>query len=212
MKLSKNPSVTTPFVKNVQKAVGLTTQTQSLHLIPRVVRNRTGMYRGALLNKIAAFVLNTDSYLPYRRRVEVAIFKDGKVLLTKNKDKDSGDSWYGFPGGGTDGDSDSVAARKECLEEVGVEVDNLQRTEILHTQEGMGDKKGRDKKYRGSKTVTFTADWKGKDTSKLGDDKDSVRYIWADIDEAKKLLRDNKIDSSYRIKTMLSRAKSTTPP
>lgn len=170
--------------------------------------NPSGLTEKGLLDKIAAFITNLDSSLPYRRRVEVAIFKDGKVLLTKNKDKETGDAWYGFPGGGTEGDRDEVAARKECLEEVGIEVGNLQRTEILDIKEGIGDKKGRDKKYRGSRTVTFTADYKAKDTSLLGNDDDAVKYVWSDIEEAKKLLRDNKIDSTYRVKTLAYKKES----
>jgi 8-oxo-dGTP pyrophosphatase MutT (NUDIX family) len=197
MKFSTPPN--NVYLATVQKAVKPVTQTQSIHA-PRVIQNRTGMNRGALLNKIAEFVTNTDKSLPYRRRVEVAIFKDGKVLLTKNKDKKDGSTWYGFPGGGTDDDTDAEAARKECLEEVGVELDNLQATDILHTQEGIGSKDGRDKKYRGSRTKMFTADYRGKDTSILEDD--ARRYIWATVDEAKKLLVDNKVDSSYRVKAL----------
>jgi 8-oxo-dGTP pyrophosphatase MutT (NUDIX family) len=158
------------------------------------------MNRGALLNKIAEFVTSTDKSLPYRRRVEVAIFKDGKVLLTKNKDKESGATWYGFPGGGTDGDTDADAARKECLEEVGIELSNLAATDILHTQEGIGSKDGRDKKYRGSRTKMFTAEYKGKNTDIL--EEDARRYIWVTVDEAKKLLLDNKVNSRYRVKAL----------
>jgi 8-oxo-dGTP pyrophosphatase MutT (NUDIX family) len=166
------------------------------------------MNRGALMNKIASFVTDVDKSLPYRRRVEVAIFKDGKVLLTKNKDKETGDTWYGFPGGGTDGDTDEVAARKECLEEVGVSIENLQRTEIFDVKEGIGSKDGRDKRYRGSRTRMFTADFKGKDLSKLGADGDPVKYVWSDPSEAKKLLKDNKINSTYRVKTLESKKES----
>ena len=136
--------------------------------------------------------------LPYRRRVEVAIFKDGKVLLTKNKD-DEGQAWYGFPGGGTENDSDEKAAKKECLEEVGVKVENLTRVGTPHVQEGISSKKGRDKLYRGSVTRMFKADYVGKDDSILGADGDSVKYGWYEVDEAKKLLKKNSIDSSYRV-------------
>jgi 8-oxo-dGTP pyrophosphatase MutT (NUDIX family) len=154
------------------------------------------------LLKIAEMVQVKDKTLPYRRRVEVAIFKDGKVLLTKNKDKKTGDDWYGFPGGGTDGDSDKVAANKECLEEVGVQVANLKETDILHTQEGIGNKDGRDKKYRGSRTKMFVAEYSHKNTDKLGDDNDSVKYVWKTPEEAEPLLKDNAVNSMYRIKAM----------
>lgn len=170
--------------------------------------NPSGLTMKGMMGKIAAFVTDVDQSLPYRDRVEVAIFKNDKVLLTKNKDKETGDTWYGFPGGGVENDSDEVAARKECLEEVGIEIDNLKPANILNKQEGMGDKKGRDKKYRGSKTRMFTANWKATDKSKLGDDNDSVKYIWSDVEEAKKLLKKNKIDSSYRVGTLMVKKES----
>ena len=161
------------------------------------------------LLKVAEIVVNRDSSLPYRRRVEVAIFKNGKVLLTKNKG-DDGEAWYGFPGGGTEGDRDVDAAHKECLEEVGVAVDQLEPTGETHTQEGIGNKKGRAEKYRGSRTRMFTAAYSGKDDSKLGDDNDAVGYVWKDPDEAEKLLRANKVNSAYRVRAMRAGAKRFT--
>lgn len=153
------------------------------------------------LDKLAAFVVNQDKSLPYRRRVEVAIWKDGKVLLTKNKNAE-GEEWYGFPGGGTEGETDESAARNECLEEVGVAVDGLKKTSVLHRTEGISDKKGRGEKYRGSLTRVFSANFKSTDKSRLGADGDSVRYVWKSPDEAATLLGDNKVDSSYRVKAL----------
>lgn len=153
------------------------------------------------LEKIAAFVVNQDKSLPYRRRVEVVIWKDGKVLLTKNKN-DEGEEWYGFPGGGTEGETDESAARNECLEEVGIAVDGLKKTSVLHRTEGISDKKGRGEKYRGSLTRVFSASFKNIDKSRLGADGDSVKYVWKSPDEAASLLKDNKVDSSYRAKAM----------
>lgn len=154
------------------------------------------------LSKLAALVVNKTEGLPYRRRVEVVIWKDGKVLLTKNKSKE-GDEWYGFPGGGTEGDTDENAARNECLEEVGITVENLKKTGVLHRQEGISDKKGRAEKYRGSLTRVFSATYSGKDTSRLGADGDSVRYVWKTPEEAKTLLADNKVNSRYRVEAMM---------
>ena len=151
--------------------------------------------------KLAAFVVNKTEGLPYRRRVEVVIWKDGKVLLTKNKNKE-GEEWFGLPGGGTEGETDESAARNECLEEVGLAIDGLKKTSVLHRQEGISDKKGRGEKYRGSLTRIFSANFKDKDTSRLGADGDSVRYVWKTPGEASALLRNNKVDASYRIKAM----------
>jgi 8-oxo-dGTP pyrophosphatase MutT (NUDIX family) len=153
------------------------------------------------LQKLAAFVVNQDKSLPYRRRVEVVIWKDGKVLITKNKNKE-GEEWYGFPGGGTEGDTDENAARNECLEEVGIAVDGLKKTSVLHRTEGISDKKGRGEKYRGSLTRVFSASFLGLDKSRLGADGDSVKYVWKTPDEAATLLKDNKVDSSYRLRAL----------
>jgi 8-oxo-dGTP pyrophosphatase MutT (NUDIX family) len=165
---------------------------------PRVIQNRTGMNRGALLNKVAEMVVNNDESLPYRRRVEVAIFKGDKVLLTKNKDEESGNKWYAFPGGGTEGEKDSVAAEKECLEEVGVAVKNLKKTEVLEKEEGINAKKGREGKYRGTLTRVFTAEFDHYNDAKLGDDGDDVPFVWKTIPEAIKLLG----EKSFRSRTL----------
>ena len=154
-----------------------------------------------LLDKLAAFVVNQDKSLPYRRRVEVVIWRDGKVLVTKNKNKE-GEEWYGFPGGGTEGETDESAAKNECLEEVGVAIDGLKKTSVLHRTEGISDKKGRGEKYRGSLTRVFSASFKEIDKSRLGADGDSVKYVWKTPDEAATLLKDNKVDSSYRVKAL----------
>lgn len=154
------------------------------------------------LIKIAEMVVNTDKSLPYRRRVEVAILKDGNVLLTKNKNKDNGEVWYGFPGGGTEGDKDAEAAKKECLEEVGLAVTNLLPVGELHVQDGIGNKAGRAEKYRGSRTRMFVADYAGVDKSKLGDDGDAVGYVWKTPDDAETLLLKNKVNSRYRVEAI----------
>lgn len=157
------------------------------------------------LLKIAEMVYNKDTSLPYRRRVEVAIFKDGKVLLTKNKNEETGETWYGFPGGGTEGKSDEETAHAECLEEVGIAIQNVKSTTILQKQEGINDKKGRGEKYRGTQTKVFTADFLAKDDSKLGDDGDDVKFVWKTPNEAAELLKKNSVDSGYRIKAMRQR-------
>lgn len=151
--------------------------------------------------KLAAFVVNKTEGLPYRRRVEVVIWKDGKVLLTKNKNKE-GEEWFGFPGGGTEGETDESAARNECLEEVGLAIDGLKKTSVLHRSEGISDKKGRGEKYRGSLTRVFSANFRAEDTSRLGADGDSVPYVWKTPQEASALLKSSKVDASYRVKAM----------
>lgn len=151
---------------------------------------------GQMLNKIAEMVSNSDKSLPYRRRVEVAVIKGDQVLLTKNKDKDSGKEWYGFPGGGTEGKTDIQTAKEECLEEVGIRIKNPTRTDIFKTEESINDKNGRAERYRGSKTRYFVAEYEAMDKSKLGDDNDSVKYVWKDKKDALDLLGDDPLNKS----------------
>ena len=173
-----------------------------IQMKPKIFGNPMGLEKPKLIDKIAEMVYNKDEDLPYRRRVEVAIFKDDKVLLTKNKDKKTGDEWYGFPGGGTEGDKDEVAAEKECLEEVGVAVKDLRKTDVYTTTEGISAKDGRQERYRGSKTRFFTAEYSGENKKLLGSEGDAVKYVWKTKAEALPLLKANKVDPSARIRTI----------
>lgn len=141
------------------------------------------------MNKYLEKIAKTLS-LPYRDRVEILIFKDGKVLVTKNKSKETGDEWFGFPGGGVDDQTETEACKNECLEEVGIKVTNLKNTGVTRKEEGgMSKKDNRHLKFRGSITKWYTADYVEMDKSKLGDDGDSRRYTWQGLSEA---LRDVK--------------------
>lgn len=152
------------------------------------------------LEKIAE-TLNKD--LPYRDRVEVLIVKDGKVLVTKNKNKDTGDEWYGFPGGGLDGDTPEKTCISECLEEVGIKVKNPKLLNVPEcTEEGMGKKDNRHLKFRGSKTKWYTAEYVEVDRSKLGDDGDSRRYAWRSPQEALGDVNDGRGICRHRVKAL----------
>jgi 8-oxo-dGTP pyrophosphatase MutT (NUDIX family) len=120
--------------------------------------------------------------LPYRDRVEIIIRKGDDVLLTKNRNKDSGDTWMGFPGGGLDGLTAKEACINECLEEVGIKIKNIRSLGITHTQEGgMSKKHDRHLKYRGSITKWYLADYDEMDRSRLGADGDSRQYVWRSV-------------------------------
>jgi 8-oxo-dGTP pyrophosphatase MutT (NUDIX family) len=130
------------------------------------------------LEKIAA-------ELPYRKRVEVIIVKDGQILVTKNKNKETGDEWFGFPGGGLDGKGAIETAEEECMEEVGVKVNNVKKIDVpACTEEGISKKDNRHLKFRGSITTWYIADYDQIDKSKLGDDGDSRKYRWRSLQEA----------------------------
>lgn len=152
--------------------------------------------------------------LPYRRRVEVVIQKGDTVLVTKNKDKETGDAWFGFPGGGIEEQTAEKAAMDECLEEVGIKVKNVKSLGITHTQEGMMSKKeGRNEKYRGSITTWYSADYVEVDRSKLGDDGDSRQYSWEGLSEAQEAVSKSKVMATPRVKALraLKAVKSVEP-
>jgi 8-oxo-dGTP pyrophosphatase MutT (NUDIX family) len=137
--------------------------------------------------------------LPYRDRVEVLIRKDDKILVMKCKNKETGDEWYAFPGGGVDGQDKVEAAKNECLEEVGVKVKNLQPTKFTFTEEGgMSKKDDRHLKYRGSKTRWYVADYDEMDRSKLGEDGDSRKYRWLGHQEALQAVKSHRGISTPR--------------
>ncbi len=59
---------------------------------------------------------------PIRVAAKAIIVRDGKLLVTKNVDDDG--EWYLLPGGGQErGEALPDTLRRECLEEVGAEVE-----------------------------------------------------------------------------------------
>jgi 8-oxo-dGTP pyrophosphatase MutT (NUDIX family) len=147
------------------------------------------------LEKIAS-----EKMLPYRDRVEVIIHKDGKILVTKNVDKKTGETYYGFPGGGTDGKSETKTGKEESLEEVGVRVKNLVNTNVIHKQEGgMSKKDDRHLKFRGSITKWYKADFDKVDKSVFGRDGDGRDYTFKSPQEALQALSRGKYMVSPRL-------------
>jgi 8-oxo-dGTP pyrophosphatase MutT (NUDIX family) len=141
--------------------------------------------------------------LPYRDRVEVLITKGDLVLVMKCKNKDTGDEWWAFPGGGLDGDSPKKACENECLEEVGIRIKNPKYLGIDHTQEGgMSKKEDRHLKYRGSKTKWYVAEYEGMDKSKHGNDGDSRKYSFKTHQEALEAIKQGKVMSVPRCRAL----------
>jgi len=155
------------------------------------------------LQKIANSVSKKE--LPLRSRTEVIIIKDGHILVTKNKNKENGDTWAGLPGGGLDGDSAEQACINECLEEVGITINNIKYTGVEHTQiGGMSKKEDRHLKFRGSLTKWYTADFVEVDRSKLGADGDSRQYSWQTHQEALQAFKRGKVMAVPRVKALTS--------
>jgi ADP-ribose pyrophosphatase YjhB (NUDIX family) len=76
----------------------------------------------------------TDVIKAIRNSAKAVIVRDGKVLLTKNEDKNG--YFYLFPGGGQEpGEELKDAVVRECNEEIGQEVEV---GELIHVREYIG--------------------------------------------------------------------------
>ncbi|WRP04551.1 NUDIX domain-containing protein [Rossellomorea aquimaris] len=72
--------------------------------------------------------------MPIRNSAKAIIIRDNKILLTKNKDKEG--FFYLFPGGGQEqGETLHEALKRECIEEIGREVEV---GELSHIREYIG--------------------------------------------------------------------------
>jgi 8-oxo-dGTP diphosphatase len=72
--------------------------------------------------------------MPIRNSAKALIIRDGKILLTKNKDGNG--YFYLFPGGGQEqGETLNEALKRECIEEIGREVEV---GELIHIREYIG--------------------------------------------------------------------------
>lgn len=75
-----------------------------------------------------------SEFMNIRNSAKAVIIKDSKMLLTKNRDKDG--LYYIFPGGGQDhGESLTETVVRECMEEIGAEIEAEQ---LLHIREYIG--------------------------------------------------------------------------
>lgn len=114
----------------------------------------------------------------YRPCVRVIILKEGKVLLGKRK---YGGEFkhYEFPGGGVEkGYSPEETVVKECLEEVGIRVDNIRELGYVLRYPVSFYKKEKKVNYIGNVDKWYVADYVREDRSLYGDDRDQFEYLW----------------------------------
>jgi len=130
-------------------------------------------------------VTKTAAQKRYRNRVMLFIHdKKGRVLVSKKPDGN-----YDFPGGGTDGQAVDEAAKREALEEVGWEVDNVSSLGITpHTFDWPDDfkkkqqAKGRD--HDGHRSFFRHAEAIKRDKSDMGSEGDAMKNLkFVPIDE-----------------------------
>ena len=121
----------------------------------------------------------------YRSCVRVLVVDNGKVLIATKKAKDTGITYFEFPGGGIEeGETIEEAAIKECLEEVGVLVNNIKDIGVEQTYDINYLKPERAKLYKGAHDIYVTADYVRKDGSKFDLEDDGMKWEWKSIDTA----------------------------
>jgi len=130
--------------------------------------------------------------LPWRKRAEVYILKDDKLIVGKSTNK----KWKGYiiPGGGIDKNETPIqAAKRETLEEIGVSCKSFKKINETRAKYGsdipstMSNKmkeylKKVHSKYIGTITYTFIAHFDKYDKKLWGKEIDKYQPIEVDID------------------------------
>ena len=140
---------------------------------------------------------------PFRKAVRVWIVKGDKVLVGKKTIY--GGNIYSIPGGGIeDGESMDMAVYKECLEEVGIQVKNIQSLGICVQYVCVLPNPERAKIYQGGEDSFFMATFSKKNNAVHGSEGDAMPYTWETPANAKKLLLsgDNKEFAADKIKAL----------
>ena len=114
----------------------------------------------------------------YRPCVRVIIIKGKEILLCKRLEGKEIKN-YTFPGGGIEeGETIEESVVKECLEEVGVLVNNVQELGLKHRYEKEFDKPERAKLYRGIEDIWCVADFERIEKKLYGSQNDAMTYTW----------------------------------
>jgi 8-oxo-dGTP pyrophosphatase MutT (NUDIX family) len=138
-----------------------------------------------------------ESKLPLRYRVEIIIIKDNQILLTivPPYPPTVTKSYFNFPGGGIEqGNTPEETVRKECLEEVGIKVKNIQKIDMepfIQTHQQAFQKKTtsdrinqRGQQYSGYHTTFYVANYDKIDKRLYGSDDDEMIYKFVPFKEA----------------------------
>jgi 8-oxo-dGTP diphosphatase len=117
------------------------------------------------------FVMDGQQTAP-NYAIRVMVFKDGKILLGKNKSGWAGGK-YGFTGGHLEYlESFENCARREAAEECGIEIENIQFHSVYNNAD--------DKPYHNIHLM-FTANWKSGE-AKVCEPEKSESWDWYDLD------------------------------
>lgn len=129
----------------------------------------------------------------YRHCVRVLIFKDNKVLLCTRKDGKEIQN-YEFPGGGIEtNDSFEESVIKECLEEVGIRVNNVQEINLTIVHDIKDLEYTSTEKYLGNINNYARCDFVEEDKSVYNIERDALPYEWLSVSAAIKKILDGPV-------------------
>lgn len=129
----------------------------------------------------------------YRQRVEVVIFnKENEILLTIIPPYGQlKEPYHGFPGGGIEPNEDVIESiKRETLEEVGLDINNIKKIDIKSFVMKWSDqiRKLKNTGHKGSITNYYRADLVKENMSQYGKEDDNLNYQFVDIQTAKKII------------------------
>ena len=146
---------------------------------------------------------------PYRPCVRILIVKGDKILLG-DKIIDGKFVGYEFPGGGVEKDDDhEETVKKECLEEVGIEVDHVRPIGLVFAFGPNFLNKERQKIFKGGIDTWYMCEYVRKDHELLNIEGDKLPYQWVYPEEAIKMINKTpKSDYNPARLTVLSMVKN----
>lgn len=126
----------------------------------------------------------------YRKCVRVIVIKGNQILLGKKFIKGKF-VCYEFPGGGVEqGDTFEQTVIKECLEEVGIQVKNVQSLGLYKKYDIDYPDPERAKLFKGGEDNWYMAEYLQTNKKDYGADNDALPYSWEKFDKAVKMIKE----------------------
>ena len=120
-----------------------------------------------------------------RPSVRVVILKNNKICLCKDINKEGVFTNYSFPGGGIeDNDNHIVTVKKECLEEVGIVVKDIQFLDIIDDRKGEFYHGERAKLFNGVIDYYYLAYFDKIGKKLFNTEGDGKKFEWLAIEDA----------------------------
>lgn len=128
----------------------------------------------------------------YRKCVRIVIVGHNNNILLGKKIINGTFIGYEFPGGGVE-EEESIeeAIVKECLEEVGIKVKNIQSLGLSFKYDVEYPKPERAKLYRGGEDFWYVCEFDHSDKSLYNRDGDVLPFDWFSIDTAIRKIKDS---------------------